>query len=351
MATKSAIEVLFKDKHYLVINKPPAFASQGALRTTERIGEEERTASLVRTLEQEHGSLRIVHRLDSSVTGALVLARSKEAAAQINSQFFKRRVRKVYLGIVMGEPKEIESVMPAVLFDGSDGQVVHRRLGEIIDPHRGELVDVMEGQRNASLKWAVVDRKGDFSLLRLEPRDGHRHLIRVLCAKVLGQGILGDYKYAHSRRHDRYGFKDSGQICLHALDIGFNVFAVKQQFRAPPHPRFVETAATLGLNLDKALRGARPTGIWEKSPPLPVGVPTPASQERNSVATKVSLAARTSTRRSSTSRSSSSTSSQPSTRPVSATTARRPSRAPATQPPSVTTWSLSQETKRPTSRS
>src|SRR5262245_41402131 len=99
------LEVLYEDNHLLVINKPAGLATQGA---------EAGTASVV-TLAKEYlkhkyqkpGNvyLGVVSRLDSLVSGVLVLARTSKAAARLSEQFRDRKTMKLYWAIVTGIPK------------------------------------------------------------------------------------------------------------------------------------------------------------------------------------------------------------------------------------------------------
>src|SRR3954467_9383066 len=102
---KPSLEVLYEDNHLLVVNKPPGLATQGVV---------EGVSSVI-TLAKEYlkhkynkpGNvyLGVVSRLDSTVGGALVLARTSKAAARLTSQFKSGQVEKIYWALG-GRPPE-----------------------------------------------------------------------------------------------------------------------------------------------------------------------------------------------------------------------------------------------------
>ena len=86
-AAPPALDVLYEDKHLLVINKPVGLATQG-------VGDDEASAV---TLAKEYLTRKykkpgnvfigVVSRLDAAVSGVLVLARTSKAAARLSEQF------------------------------------------------------------------------------------------------------------------------------------------------------------------------------------------------------------------------------------------------------------------------
>jgi tRNA pseudouridine32 synthase/23S rRNA pseudouridine746 synthase len=138
------IQLLFKDSALLVVNKPAGLA-------TLPDGYDLTLPHIKSILEQEAGSLWIVHRLDKETSGVLVLARSAGAHRSLNTQFEKRQVSKVYHALVTGNPVWQEQTVNLPLRPNGDRH--HRTVG---DPQTG---------KPAVTHFKVIERLGKFCLL------------------------------------------------------------------------------------------------------------------------------------------------------------------------------------------
>ena len=92
------MELIYQDRDIVVCVKPFRVLS-----TDEPGGMPE----LVRqALGDEQANVRTVHRLDRTVSGLMVLARSKKAAAELSRQIREGEFHKAYLAVVHGAPAE-----------------------------------------------------------------------------------------------------------------------------------------------------------------------------------------------------------------------------------------------------
>ena len=124
----------------------------------------------------------IVHRLDRDTTGVLVVAKDNQTHHRLSRQFEQRTVQKQYLAIVRGGPQ----------FD-ADWIETHVRT----HPRQRERMQVCGpgGEaREANTFYEVAERLGSFSLMRLFPKTGRTHQLRVHM-QHLGHPILADRAY------------------------------------------------------------------------------------------------------------------------------------------------------------
>ena len=97
------MQIIHVDEHILVLDKPAGIPVLPD-------GWEKDAPYLVKMLEEEHGKIWIVHRLDKFTSGVMVFARTAEAHRALNIQFENHEAEKVYHAIVEGEPKWNEKV-------------------------------------------------------------------------------------------------------------------------------------------------------------------------------------------------------------------------------------------------
>lgn len=91
--------VLYKDDNVLVINKPAGLAVHGGPQLGENRRHLEAYLEALRFEKEE--APRIVHRLDRDTSGALLLARTRQAAAQLSERFQKAQVDSTVQKYVM----------------------------------------------------------------------------------------------------------------------------------------------------------------------------------------------------------------------------------------------------------
>jgi 23S rRNA pseudouridine1911/1915/1917 synthase len=124
----------------------------------------------------------IVHRLDRDTSGVIVVARTEEAHHALARQFERRSVEKTYLAITQGQPQ----------FDRDE---INLPIG--IHPYQREKMAVRRDHptaREAVTRFEVLERFRAAALVRLHPRTGRTHQIRVHLAAI-GCPVLCDALY------------------------------------------------------------------------------------------------------------------------------------------------------------
>ncbi|MBN8726382.1 MAG: pseudouridylate synthase [Xanthomonadales bacterium] len=203
-ASVDALERLHLDEHLLVVDKPAGLA----VHRSRLVGADE--DYLVDRLRREvEGPLHPVHRLDRATSGALLIARSPEIAAELGRQMMARTVEKAYLAVVRGWPAE-------------EGAIDYPLTGSSL---RGEAKPALTRWRRlatAEIPLALGRYPQQrYSLLEVLPETGRYRQIRRHFHHV-SHHILGDTSHGRGD-HNRLIRQHFGvhRLMLHAWRIGF----------------------------------------------------------------------------------------------------------------------------------
>ncbi len=212
------LDILYEDKFLIILNK------QAGLTVHPAPGNKHGTLvnGLLHHCEDLpgiSGKLRpgIVHRLDKDTTGCIVIAKSQLALVDLQKQIQKRVASRQYLAIVHGSPK------------GESGVIVGAIGRHPVDRKKYAVVNDENG-RQARTHWNLIERLGDYSLLKFKLDTGRTHQIRVHCAHI-GHPIVGDLSYSRCRK---LPITLNGQV-LHAIELGLNhpITCQRMLFKAP----------------------------------------------------------------------------------------------------------------------
>ncbi len=185
------LDIVFEDAHLIAVNKAagmvvhPAKGHWAGTLTSA-------LAFHFETLSSVGGPTRpgIVHRLDRETSGIMVVAKTDQAHYKLAAQFEQRTVQKEYLAIVLGVPDR-------------DRDIIEQPIG--IHPYSREKMAIRKdhgSSRDAKTFFEVVERFGGFALMRLLPKTGRTHQLRVHLTH-LGYPILCDRLYGGRSRVTR----------------------------------------------------------------------------------------------------------------------------------------------------
>ena len=169
----------------------------------------------------------IVHRLDATTSGLLVVARNGLAMEELVRCFKQRTLRKEYLALAHGRPQPPE------------GEI---RLPIGRDPQNRKRMTILEGGRDSLTRYRTLWTRGRISLLLCQLCTGRTHQIRVHL-KALGCPLVGDRVYAPGRETPFH----PDRVFLHAWKLGFSHPRTGEPllFRSPLPPDLLEALEAL----------------------------------------------------------------------------------------------------------
>ena len=199
-----SLRKLFEDEWLLVIDKPSGLpVHPGAGEKMETVLDLFRHyyPQIAAFADQERPG--IVHRLDKDTSGVLILAKNEEALARMQELFQEREMQKTYLALVKGRLRFRNGTIDLPLARS----LKQRARFEVVGEDR-------EDRREATTDFSVIREFEKFTYVRLTPKTGRTHQLRVHLAHF-GNPVLGDILYGKTRG------QDFPRLALHAYRIEF----------------------------------------------------------------------------------------------------------------------------------
>lgn len=173
------LEILYCDKDIAVVIKPVGAISEDGEGSVPALIRESLGVNEVYT----------IHRLDREVSGVMVYALTKRAAAELSRAVADNALEKVYLAVVHGAPAEESGVYTDLLFKDSK-----KNKSYVVTRER-------KGVRRAELSYETLCTKDNRSLVRVKLHTGRSHQIRVQFSSRK-MPLVGDRKYGSEERCD-----------------------------------------------------------------------------------------------------------------------------------------------------
>ncbi len=187
------LPIIYEDEYLLLVNKPAEFLSVPGKTIDDSV-----QTRIQLKYPNATGPL-LVHRLDMSTSGIILIAKQKDIHESLQKQFLKRTVEKRYMALLDGYVKS------------SDGEISLPLRVDLEDRPR-QLVCYEHG-KHALTTYEVLERKNGRTRIHFYPHTGRTHQLRVHAAhsKGLNAPIIGD---------DLYGQK-ADRLHLHAEYLSF----------------------------------------------------------------------------------------------------------------------------------
>lgn len=196
------------DKPFGVLSHPNASQDEPRALLTCRYDKEAQCFTW-RAADGTDRRLWLLNRLDSATSGVILTAASEKLALAIREHYEKKQVNKVYQALVFGKPQlNFEFWHDLLAVKKLHGQIRTAMIGNVPAETRFQLI------RHAQKNFSV-------SLIRLEPRTGRSHQLRVQCAKR-HLPIVGDQTYGNFGLNRSFAkVTKNKRLFLHSLETSF----------------------------------------------------------------------------------------------------------------------------------
>jgi len=195
------LDIIYQDEDLVIVNKPKGMVVHPAH------GNWDHTmvnALLyhIKDLSGINGELRpgIVHRLDKDTSGVMVVAKNDSAHRSLAEQIKVHSIKREYTALVHGVIKENLGTI--------DAPIGRSKLD------RKKMAVVKDG-RTAVSDYEVMQRFGNYTLIKVSLMTGRTHQIRVHFAHIK-HAVVGDPLYGTTKKHF-----DLESQALHAHRLGF----------------------------------------------------------------------------------------------------------------------------------
>jgi 23S rRNA pseudouridine1911/1915/1917 synthase len=194
------IEVLYEDNHTLSVAKPVGLQSQSSSINASNLLDILKTYLKIRYNKPGNVYLGLVHRLDTRVSGIVLLAKTSKAFRRLSGEMRKGEITKRYVAVVIDSGQLKDS---GTLIDSLDKQ-------------SAKAVISGSGEGKVSqLSYTVLERKESCALVAILLHTGRFHQIRAQFSHV-GAPVFGDYKYGYRDRNLRVD-----ALALHSYQMKF----------------------------------------------------------------------------------------------------------------------------------
>jgi len=188
--------IVYEDDHLLVVNKPSGLLSVPGKEIVDSV------QSRLRQRYPDHDGLLLVHRLDMSTSGLLLVAKHRAIHKALQQQFIKRTVEKRYV-----------AVLSKRLPESADGGTIELPLRVDYDDRPRQMVCADYGRMSVT-HWQVIERGEETTRIYFYPHTGRTHQLRLHAAHRSGLDapIYGDELYGEAL----------GRLLLHAERLCFD---------------------------------------------------------------------------------------------------------------------------------
>ncbi len=197
---KDQFEIVYLDNHLLVVKKKAGLLTQSSKESNEASLEALLKKELKEKLRKKGDVfLHPLHRIDKSVSGLVLFAKTSKALSRLNEEIREKKVERRYFALVEGILEKKEAILEHFL---------------LREEYRSRALEgEISNSKRAILEYRVIKEENNLSLIEVNLITGRYHQIRAQFSAI-SHPILGDKKYGSK--------KDLKEIALHGYFLKFS---------------------------------------------------------------------------------------------------------------------------------
>lgn len=196
------MQVLYEDNHIIIVSKRSGEIVQGDKTGDRTLADDVKAYIKEKYAKPGNVFVGVTHRLDRPVSGIVVFAKTSKALSRLNDMFRNGDVHKTYWAITKNLPPKEEDIITDWLTRNEKQNKSYAHDHEV------------PNSKKAMLKYKMIGRSDNYSLLEINLMTGRHHQIRCQLANI-GCPIKGDLKYGAKRSNP------DGSISLLARKVEF----------------------------------------------------------------------------------------------------------------------------------
>ncbi len=242
--------IVHADPSFLCVYKPAGVVTQP--------GEGHDRDTLLNGLFSTHGTtlqnlgrvrdFGLLHRLDRTTSGLVLIALTADAYTNIRAQFAERKIHKTYIAAVHGAPSPPSGTDRTPLWESREQGRKRARLGE----HDRAQV--------AITRYQTLIRARGVTLIECHPETGRLHQVRAHMAHR-GCPLVGDREYGRLDELDHKFARHGGKnVFLHAAELTFThpMSGQRMTCRAPLPSTWVDFLVEVGIACPRKWKNVDP---------------------------------------------------------------------------------------------
>lgn len=224
--SSTKLSIIWQDDYLVVLNKPPYISVN--------VSETEKDTTLIELISEELKipleRAGVIHRLDKNTSGVLLVAKDQNTLELMQAKFKSREVKKTYMALAHGNIVEDAGEIDAPIarnpvnrekfgvFEGGRESLTRFEVVKRLKLAMEKIENMSDGMKKKEREFYESEAL-DYSLVKLFPRTGRTHQIRVHM-KYIHHPLVGDGVYTGKKLY-RMDHKWCPRQFLHAYSIGF----------------------------------------------------------------------------------------------------------------------------------